>query len=62
MATLDRTKIAKPSPIVEDEQGQLLARHGISREVIRELGIHSAPVTQLWFEMFKNGVIPVSMR
>jgi Fe-S cluster assembly protein SufB len=37
MATLDRTKIAKPSPIVEDEQGQLLARHGISREVVREL-------------------------
>ncbi len=37
MATLDRTKIAKPSPIVEDEQGQLLARKGISREVIREL-------------------------
>jgi len=33
-----------------------------AREVIRELGIHSAPVTQLWFEMFKNGVIPVSMR
>ncbi len=37
MATLDRTKIAKPSPIVEDEQGQLLARKGISREVVREL-------------------------
>ncbi len=37
MATLDRTKIAKPSPIIEDEQGQLLARHGISREVVREL-------------------------
>jgi len=37
MATLDRTKIAKPSPIVEDEQGQLLARKGISREVVSEL-------------------------
>src|ERR1700728_2967211 len=37
MATLDQTKIAKPSPIVEDEQGQLLARKGISREVVREL-------------------------
>ena len=37
MATLDRTKIAKPSPIVEDEQGQLLARKGISLEVVREL-------------------------
>ena len=37
MATVDRTKIAKPSPIVEDEQGQLLARQGISREVVSEL-------------------------
>ena len=37
MATVDRTKIAKPSPIVEDEQGQLRARQGISREVVSEL-------------------------
>ena len=37
MATIDRTKIAKPSPIVEDEQGQLVARKGISREVVSEL-------------------------
>src|SRR5437868_3578523 len=37
MATLDRTKITKPSPIVEDEQGQLRARQGISREVVAEL-------------------------
>jgi Fe-S cluster assembly protein SufB len=37
MATLDRTKITKPSPIVEDEQGQLHARQGISREVVAEL-------------------------
>ena len=35
MATIDRTQIAKPSPIVEDEQGQLRARQGISREVVR---------------------------
>ena len=35
MATIDR--IAKPSPIVEDEQGQLHARQGISREVVSEL-------------------------
>ena len=35
MATVDR--IAKPSPIVEDDQGQLIARKGISREVISEL-------------------------
>src|SRR6266567_1774083 len=37
MATIDSTKIAKPSPIVEDEQGQLRARQGISREVVSEL-------------------------
>ena len=35
MATVDR--IAKPSPIVEDEQGQLHSRQGISREVVTEL-------------------------
>ena len=35
MATADR--IAKPSPIVEDDQGQLRARQGISREVVSEL-------------------------
>ena len=37
MATIDRTNITKPSPIVEDEQGQLRARQGISREVVMEL-------------------------
>ena len=37
MATTDRTRITKPSPIVEDEQGQLRARQGISREVVTEL-------------------------
>ena len=37
MATTDRTRITKPSPIVEDDQGQLLARQGISREVVSEL-------------------------
>src|SRR5947207_13380761 len=37
MATIDRTRIAKPSTIVEDEQGQLRARQGISREVVAEL-------------------------
>ena len=37
MATIDRTKIAKPNPIVEDEQGQLVARQGISREGRQEL-------------------------
>ena len=37
MATVERTRITKPSPIVEDDQGQLRARQGISREVISEL-------------------------
>src|ERR1700682_5105774 len=37
MATIDRTTITKPSPIVEDDQGQLRARRGISREVVSEL-------------------------
>lgn len=33
-----------------------------AREVIRELGIYSEADQQAWFEMFKNGVIPVGMR
>ena len=37
MAATDKTRIAKPSPIVEDDQGQLIAKRGISREVIEEL-------------------------
>src|SRR3712207_79803 len=37
MAATDRTRITKPSTIVEDEQGQLKARKGVSREVIDEL-------------------------
>ena len=37
MATRDKTRITKPSPIKENEQGQLVAKKGISREVIEEL-------------------------
>ena len=37
MATIDRTTITKPSQIVEDDQGQLRARQGISRDVVTEL-------------------------
>ena len=37
MAATDSTRITKPSPIVEDEQGQLIARKGVSREVVEEL-------------------------
>jgi len=33
-----------------------------AREVIRELGIYNEATTQMWFEMFKNGVIPADMR
>ena len=37
MAATDKTRITKPSPIVEDDQGQLRARKGISREVVEEM-------------------------
>jgi Fe-S cluster assembly protein SufB len=37
MAATDKTRVSKPSPIVEDEQGQLVAKKGISREVVEEL-------------------------
>jgi Fe-S cluster assembly protein SufB len=37
MASTDKTRIAKPSPIVEDDQGQLVAKKGVSRAVIQEL-------------------------
>src|SRR3954453_13139105 len=37
MAATDKTRIAKPSTIAEDDQGELIAKKGISREVIDEL-------------------------
>jgi len=33
-----------------------------AREVIRELAIYNEADTQMWFDMFKNGVIPASLR
>ena len=33
-----------------------------AREVIRELGIYDEADTRMWFDMFKKGVIPASMR
>lgn len=33
-----------------------------AREIIRELKIYSDADTHMWFEMFKHGVIPASMR
>src|ERR687894_225177 len=37
MAATDKTRVARKSAIDEDEQGQLVARKGISREVVEEL-------------------------
>jgi Fe-S cluster assembly protein SufB len=37
MASTDKTRLQKPSPIAEDEQGQLVAKKGISREVVEEM-------------------------
>jgi Fe-S cluster assembly protein SufB len=37
MAATDKTRIPKPSPIKENKQGQLVAKKGVSREVIEEL-------------------------
>ena len=37
MAATDKTRVQKPSTIKENEQGQLIAKKGISREVIAEL-------------------------
>src|SRR5919201_6848336 len=37
MASTDKTRIQKPSSIFENEQGQLVAKKGISREVVEEM-------------------------
>src|SRR5918998_2317237 len=37
MASADKTRVPKPSSIKENEQGQLVAKKGISSEVIEEL-------------------------
>src|SRR5204863_2025028 len=37
LASTDKTRIQKPSAIKEDEQGQLVAKKGISREVVEEM-------------------------
>ena len=37
MAATDKTRISKPSEIKENDQGQLVAKKGVSREVIEEL-------------------------
>ena len=64
MATADRTRITKPSPIVEDEQGQLKASKGISREVVVEMSkIKNEPDWMLQrrlksFEIFERKPVP----
>src|ERR671916_4678 len=64
MAATDKTRVAKPSPIKENEQGQPVAKKGISREVIEELSrIKDEPA---WmrekrlksFEIFERKPIP----
>src|SRR5688500_19457173 len=64
MAATDKTRVQKPSAIKEDEQGQLVAKKGISREVIEELSkIKGEPA---WmsekriksFEIFERKPIP----
>ncbi len=37
MAATDKTRTPKPSPIKENEHGQLVSKKGISREVVEEL-------------------------
>jgi Fe-S cluster assembly protein SufB len=64
MATADRTRITKPSPIVEDDQGQLMAKKGISRDVVVEMSkIKEEPAWMLErrlksFEIFERKPIP----
>jgi Fe-S cluster assembly protein SufB len=64
MATADRTRITKPSPIVEDEQGQLKAKKGISRDVVVEMSkIKEEPAWMLErrlksFEIFERKPVP----
>ncbi len=44
MATVDKTRIPTASAIAEDDQGQLIAKQGISREVVEEMSkIKSEP-------------------
>jgi len=64
MATIDKTRVPKSAPIVEDEQGQLRARKGISREVVEEMSaIKGEPGWMLdrrlkSFEIFERKPVP----
>src|SRR5665809_62655 len=37
MAATDKTRVARTSAVAEDEQGQLVAQKGISREIVEEM-------------------------
>ena len=58
------TRIPKPSPIAEDDQGQLIAKQGISREVVEEMSkIKGEPdwmreLRLKSFEIFERKPIP----
>jgi Fe-S cluster assembly protein SufB len=64
MAATDKTRIAKPSPIVEDDQGQIRARKGISRSVVEEMSkLKGEPEWMLAkrlksFEIFERKPVP----
>jgi Fe-S cluster assembly protein SufB len=64
VAVTDSTRIVKPSPIVETEQGELVARRGVSLDVIRELSkIKGEPQwmaekRERSFEIFERKPIP----
>jgi hypothetical protein len=64
MAATDTARITKPSPIVETDQGELVARRGVSLEVIRELSrIKDEPrwmaeKRERSFEIFQRKPIP----
>ncbi|MDX6648951.1 MAG: Fe-S cluster assembly protein SufB, partial [Solirubrobacteraceae bacterium] len=64
MAATDKTRITKPSPIVEDDQGQIRARKGISRSVVEEMSkLKGEPEWMLAkrlksFEIFERKPVP----
>ncbi len=56
MTIIDRPHLIKPSPSKENDQGQLVAARGISREVIVELSkIKKEPVKE-WWEGYTNAM------
>jgi len=64
MAATDITRIAKPSPIIETDAGELVSPKGVSREVIRELSrikgdpTWMADLRMKSFEIFERKTVP----